>query len=340
MDLAKFDYDLPPALIAQSPVANRSQSRLLHVADDMQNMIFDQITSLLRPGDLMITNNTRVVAARLYGAKPSGGKVEIMLERMRDEQHALVQLKSSKSIKQGQIIVIAEDAEVVVLKRDQAFFELEFKGLSVQACLEKYGNLPLPPYINRAPEKQDLNRYQTVYARQPGAVAAPTAGLHFDESLLNQIESLGVSRCELTLHVGAGTFQPVRVENITDHKMHQENYEIGEQAIKSLAETRKCGGRIIAIGTTTVRALESAFAYNQLNEPCKQPTDIFIYPGFEFNVVDAMVTNFHLPKSTLLMMVSAFAGYETVMRAYKHAIDNSYRFFSYGDAMFLHKQAS
>ena len=335
MDIAKFDYDLPAALIAQSPVANRSQSRLLNVENPMQDLVFNQVTSLLRPGDLIITNNTKVIAARLQGRKPTGGKVEIMLEQVLDTSRVLAMLKSSKAIKTGQQILIGSDVEVSVLGRHQAFFELAFSGLPVQTCLEKYGQLPLPPYIKRAPQEKDDQRYQTVYAREPGAVAAPTAGLHFDEDLLNEIQRLGVQRCELTLHVGAGTFQPVRVQNIKEHKMHQERYEINEQVVSAIARTREQGGRVVAVGTTTVRALESAYVYNQLKAPCNQPTEIFIYPGFEFKVVDALITNFHLPKSTLLMMVSAFAGYETIMQAYQHAIAKGYRFFSYGDAMFL-----
>ena len=338
MDIGKFDYELPEALIAQSPVADRSQSRLLNVVADMQDLIFNQITTLLKPGDLLVTNNTRVIAARLHGKKTSGGKVEIMLEKVLDTQHALAQLRSAKSIKDGQQILIADDVTVLVLKRDSGFFKLEFTGLPVEECLDKYGQLPLPPYIKRSPEVLDSSRYQTVYARQPGAVAAPTAGLHFDESLLKEVDSLGVNRCEITLHVGAGTFQPVRVHNIAEHKMHREYYEVNENAVESIANTQKRGGSVIAVGTTTVRALESAYAFNQLGKSCKQPTDIFIYPGFKFNVVDAMVTNFHLPKSTLLMMVCAFAGYDTVMHAYQHAIASGYRFFSYGDAMFLNRK--
>ena len=340
MDIDKFDYVLPEALIAQTPMANRSQSRLLNVADEWQDLIFNQITSLLNPGDLLVANNTKVIAARLHGNKPSGGKIEVMLEQVLDQNHVLAQLKSSKSIKDGQQILIGDDVEMVVLMREQGFFKLELTGLSVEACLDKYGQLPLPPYIKRDPGKHDDSRYQTVYAKQAGAVAAPTAGLHFDEALIREIESAGVNRCEITLHVGAGTFQPVRVSNITEHKMHQEYYEINEAVIDAIADTRKHGGRVIAVGTTTVRALESAYAFNQLNVACKQPTDIFIYPGYNFKVVDALITNFHLPKSTLLMMVSAFAGYETIMQAYQHAISRGYRFFSYGDAMFLNKNQS
>ncbi len=338
MDISKFDYDLPEALIAQTPVANRSESRLLNVAGELQDLDFNQITMLLNPGDLLITNNTKVIAARLQGKKPTGGKVEIMLEQVLDTRRVLAQIKSGKSIKTGQIIQLADDVEVVVRGRTREFFELEFIGLAVQACLDKYGQTPLPPYIRRAPEEQDDRRYQTVYASQSGAVAAPTAGLHFDDRLLNEIESAGVNRCELTLHVGAGTFQPVRVTNITEHKMHQEYYEISDRVVQSIAKTRRCGGRVIAVGTTTVRALESAYDVNELQQPCQQPTDIFIYPGFRFNVVDALLTNFHLPRSTLLMMVCAFAGYETIMQAYQHAISTGYRFFSYGDAMFLNRE--
>ena len=223
------------------------------------------------------------------------------------------------------------------MKREQAFFKLKLTGLSIQDCLDKYGQLPLPPYIKRDPQERDDSRYQTVYAKESGAVAAPTAGLHFDQALIDEIESAGVNRCEITLHVGAGTFQPVRVSNITEHTMHSEYYEISETVIDAIADTHQQGGRVIAVGTTTVRALESAYAFNQLSSACNQPTDIFIYPGYTFKVVDALITNFHLPKSTLLMMVSAFAGYETIRQAYQHAIAQGYRFFSYGDAMFLNK---
>ena len=337
MDLSRFDYHLPESLIAQTPVADRTQSRLLCVGDHLEDMQFAQLPGLLNPGDLVVMNNTKVIPARLFGVKPTGGKIEIMLERITGESTALAQIKSSKSMKEGQKVIISDDVNVVVKGKIDNFFEVEFSEKSVLSVLEQYGQLPLPPYIKRHPDDTDDSRYQTVYAKQAGAVAAPTAGLHFDQDMLRKIKEQGVQIHELTLHVGAGTFQPVRVDDITQHKMHNEWFEVGEQTVTAINNARQSGGRIIAVGTTTVRALESAFKLNQLRKPIAAETDIFIYPGFKFNVVDALVTNFHLPKSTLLMMVSAFADYDRVLRAYQYAVENEYRFFSYGDAMFLER---
>ncbi len=339
MDLSRFDYHLPECLIAQTPAADRSCSRLLYVAGPLQDMLFTQFIDLLNPGDLVVMNNTKVIPARLFGAKPTGGKVEIMLERITGEFTALAQLKSSKSIKPKQEIIVSDEIRLIVKDKNESFYELESKQEKFEDILSEHGQLPLPPYIKRIPDQADDSRYQTVYAKQSGAVAAPTAGLHFDHKMLKTIKKSGIEIQELTLHVGAGTFQPVRVDDVTKHKMHQEWFEIGENVIEKIKQTQNRGGRVIAIGTTTVRALESAFSINQLEKPLQAETDIFIYPGFEFKVVDALLTNFHLPKSTLLMLVSAFAGYDKVMQAYRHAVKSEYRFFSYGDAMFLEKGA-
>lgn len=337
MDLSQFDYDLPESLIAQSPVTDRVRSRLLNVGDELEDMQFMQLPDLLKSGDLLILNNTKVIQARLFGKKPTDGKVEIMIERITGESTALVQLKSNKSIKPGQEIIVGGDVSLRVVNKTEYFYELESDQLAFESVLADFGQLPLPPYIKRNPNDKDDSRYQTVYAKQIGAVAAPTAGLHFDQNLLQTIQTKGVGVEELTLHVGAGTFKPVRTEDITQHKMHHEWFEIMDTTVKRILQTRNNGGRIIAVGTTTVRALESAFTMNGLEDAISAETDIFIYPGFEFKVVDALVTNFHLPKSTLLMMISAFAGYDRVMKAYRHAVDSNYRFFSYGDAMFLNR---
>ncbi len=338
MDLSQFDYHLPESLIAQVPAADRTQSRLLYIGDRLEDKQFSQLPDLLNPGDLLVINNTKVIPARLFGAKPTGGKVEIMLERITDNSTALVQIKSSKSIKEGQRIIIASQVNAIVKQKVGSFFKIELPETSIQSALDQHGSLPLPPYIKRSLDNTDDSRYQTVYAKQAGAVAAPTAGLHFNNKILTKIQNKGIEIVELTLHIGAGTFQPVRVDDITQHKMHKEWFEISSKVITQILQTRTAGGRIIAVGTTTVRALESAYKINKLKEPISAETDIFIYPGFEFNVVDALVTNFHLPKSTLLMLVSAFAGYDKVMQAYEHAVNSSYRFFSYGDAMFLENE--
>jgi S-adenosylmethionine:tRNA ribosyltransferase-isomerase len=348
MKLSDFDYNLPEALIARYPAAERTQSRLLclgrHDAQ-VQHRQFLDLLQLLKPGDLLVFNDTRVLAARLYGQKATGGKLEILVERLLSEREALVQMRVSKSPAPGSRIEFFSDQaelpplQAEVLGRQDAFFHLRFdcEG-TLTAALEQYGHMPLPPYIDREDESTDRNRYQTVYNRNPGAVAAPTAGLHFDEAMLAALTEKGVEQTFLTLHVGSGTFQPVRTEDVLEHKMHSEWIDVPDSTCQKIAACRAAGGRVIAVGTTSVRSLESAAAHavnNGVPEAFAGDTDIFIYPGYEFQVVDAMITNFHLPKSTLMMLISAFAGRDSVMAAYEQAVQEKYRFFSYGDAMFI-----
>ena len=335
MRLSDFDYDLPPELIAQHPAAERTASRLMHVdgrSGAIGDLRFPDIERLIGPDDLLVVNDTRVIKARLHGRKDSGGEVELLVERIESLRVALAQVRASKPPKAGRTIVVGEE-QVRVLGREGEFYRLEFPR-DVLAFLEARGEVPLPPYITHAADAGDEARYQTVYARSPGAVAAPTAGLHFDEKLLAALAAKGVRRASLTLHVGAGTFQPVRHDDIAKHVMHSEWYEIPQAAVDAVAETRKRGGRVIAVGTTALRALESAAASGELKAGCGD-TRLFIVPGYRFRVVERLVTNFHLPRSTLLMLVSAFAGVETMRRAYAHAVAGRYRFFSYGDAMLL-----
>ncbi len=338
MKKSDFNYLLPESLIAQRPLANRNASRLLCMNQDTGQITDRQFTDfidLISDRDLLVFNDTKVIPARLYGKKDSGGKVEILIERVIDEHHAIAHVKASKTPKAGAIIELANDYCCEVQGRAEDLFELEFKGYdNVLAILAKIGHIPLPPYITRADDRQDFSRYQTVFAKQPGAVAAPTAGLHFDEDILEKIQAKGIQTTFITLHVGSGTFQPVRVENLAEHLMHEEYFVVSSETVEAVQQTRARGGRVIAIGTTAVRALESASKTGQLI-PSFGDTDLFITPGYEFNSVDAMLTNFHLPESTLLMLVSAFAGHQAIMDAYQHAIDQYYRFFSYGDAMFL-----
>jgi S-adenosylmethionine:tRNA ribosyltransferase-isomerase len=334
----QFYYDLPDELIARQPTADRCGSKML-VLDgqkgDVEHRMFPDICTLVQPGDLMVFNNTRVIPARLFGQKETGGKVEMLVERVLDDHRVLAHLRSSKSPKQGAKLIFEGEVGVEVEGRDGDLFKLFFTGeKSVLALLETHGHMPLPPYIDRADNTADRERYQTVYAEKPGAVAAPTAGLHFDEPLLNKLRDSGVEMAYVTLHVGAGTFQPVRADNIRDHVMHSEVIDVPASVCEKIAETRKRGGRVIAVGTTSVRCLESAAANGDI-KPTHDDTDIFIYPGYKFNVVDALLTNFHLPESTLLMLVSAFSGYSKIMEAYREAVEQRYRFFSYGDAMFL-----
>ncbi|MCX4187139.1 tRNA preQ1(34) S-adenosylmethionine ribosyltransferase-isomerase QueA [Methylophaga sp. OBS4] len=338
MKTSDFQFDLPEELIAQYPSVERSASRLLALdgntgnVDDLQ---FTDLPKLLKPDDLLVFNNTKVMPARLLGHKDSGGKIEVLVERVLDHQRVLAHVRSSKSPTAGKKLLLEQNLQVVVLGRYDALFELKFLHVdSVMDALEQYGRLPLPPYIERDVDKADLERYQTVYARNPGAVAAPTAGLHFDEKMLQKLDEMGIETAQLTLHVGAGTFQPVRVEDITSHQMHSEVIEVPLSVCEQVAAARARGGRVIAVGTTSVRALESASRSGKI-QPFEGETDIFIYPGYQFKTVDAMVTNFHLSESTLLMLVSAFAGREHIMNAYQHAIARRYRFFSYGDAMFI-----
>jgi S-adenosylmethionine:tRNA ribosyltransferase-isomerase len=336
MQTSDFDYDLPEKLIAQYPLTERTASRLLHVKNnELSDKHFTDILNLIKPGDLLVFNNTKVIPARLHGKKESGGKVEVLVERVLDEHRVLAHVRASKSPKEGAVLLMESNLRVKMLARHDALFELYFDSeINVIDLLEQYGHMPLPPYIEREDEQSDQQRYQTVYAEKPGAVAAPTAGLHFDNELLEKLKQKNVDFAHVTLHVGAGTFQPVRCDNIKDHKMHSEYVEVSQQVVDQINKTRNSGGRIIAVGTTAVRSLESAAKEGEL-KAFYNDTDIFIYPGREFNVIDALITNFHLPQSTLLMLVCALAGYDNMMNAYKHAVENEYRFFSYGDAMFV-----
>lgn len=338
MKKSDFHFDLPPALIAQVPLPERSASRLLLVPPGdapFEDRGIRDLPALLREGDLLVFNDTRVIPARLFGNKATGGRVEILIERLLPRNEARVQIGASKTPKQGSRIALDAGGEAEVLDRDDAFHHLRFH---VDAPLEKWlldaGRLPLPPYIERMPDAADAERYQTVFARAPGAVAAPTAGLHFDEALLDALRARGIESGHVTLHVGAGTFQPMRVDSVHDHIMHSEWLNVGAELVQQVRRTRERGGRVIAVGTTVVRALESAMRDGEL-QPFAGETRIFIFPGYRIRSVDAMVTNFHLPESTLLMLVSAFAGRERILAAYAHAVHVRYRFFSYGDAMLL-----
>ncbi|BBP85239.1 MULTISPECIES: tRNA preQ1(34) S-adenosylmethionine ribosyltransferase-isomerase QueA [unclassified Pseudomonas] len=336
MRVADFHFELPEHLIARHPLSERRASRLLVLdgpTGELAHKGFADLLGYLRPGDLMVFNNTRVIPARLFGQKASGGKLEILVERVLDSHRVLAHVRSSKSPKPGSTLLIDGGAEATMLARHDALFELGFAE-EVLPLLDRLGHMPLPPYIDRPDEDADRERYQTVYARHAGAVAAPTAGLHFDEALLESIAAKGVETAFVTLHVGAGTFQPVRVERIEEHHMHREWLQVDQEVVDAVAACRARGGRVIAVGTTSVRSLESAARDGTL-KPFSGDTDIFIYPGKPFHVVDALVTNFHLPESTLLMLVSAFAGYPETMAAYAAAVEQGYRFFSYGDAMFI-----
>jgi len=333
-----FHFDLPEELIAQFPTKERAASRLLQldIADQsLHDRAFRDLPSLLRPNDLLVFNNTRVIPARLFAHKETGGKLEILVERIINEHEVLAHVRASKSPKTGSQIILENDTTVTMLGREGDLFHLRFESESgVLPVLDAIGHMPLPPYIQRDDETTDRERYQTVYSDVPGAVAAPTAGLHFDDVIMQQIADMGVKQAYVTLHVGAGTFQPVRVDDIRDHHMHSEWLEVSQAVCDAVAETRKAGGRVIAVGTTSVRSLESASRGGSL-KPFSGDTDIFIYPGYTFKTVDALITNFHLSESTLLMLVSAFAGYEFMKQAYQHAVEQKYRFFSYGDSMFI-----
>ncbi len=337
MRVDEFQYTLPEELIAQRPPARRRDSRLLVLdgrSGSIEDRQFSDITTLLRPGDLLVLNDTRVVPARLQGKKASGGALELLLERAVDERRFLAQVRASKSPKPGSGIQIG-DVEVKVVARHGDLFELELaNGHTLDALMRRHGQIPLPPYIRRPADAADGERYQTVYAKQEGAVAAPTAGLHFDHALLDEIRSAGVDTGMISLHVGAGTFQPVRCERVEEHVMHQERVAVSEALCLQIEGARSRGGRVVAVGTTTVRALESASSSGE-TVPFVGETDLFLYPGRAFRCVDALLTNFHLPESTLLMLVCAFAGRNNVLRAYRHAVADRYRFFSYGDAMFV-----
>lgn len=337
LTLNDFDYTLPAELIAQAPLAERSASRLLVVAEggNFTDRHFVDLPDYIHPGDLLVFNDTRVLHARLHGTKESGGQVEVLIERPVGPHEALAQVRASKSPKPGARLRLADAFDVEVLGRVGEFYHLRFPdGENLVELLECHGKLPLPPYIQRAAGDADETRYQTVFARTPGSVAAPTAGLHFDETVLARIRERGAQCAWLTLHVGAGTFQPVRVDDLGEHRMHRERYVIPQETVEAIAATRAAGGRVIAVGTTSMRALEAAAQDGPLAAGSGE-TEIFILPGFHFQVADALVTNFHLPKSTLLMLVSAFAGMDTIRRAYAHAVAERYRFFSYGDAMLL-----
>jgi len=335
--LADFDFELPPELVAQHPARERSGSRLLDGRGRLPvDRGFAELPQLLQPGDLLVFNDTRVIKARLFGEKASGGAVQALVERVLPGHEVLAHLRASKSPKAGSRVRFADAFDAEVLGRagpDDALFHLRFPADPL-ALLQAHGHVPLPPYITHADAPEDEARYQTVFAVRPGAVAAPTAALHFDEALLQALEQRGVKRAAVTLHVGAGTFQPVRSENLAEHRMHSEWFEVAETTVQAVAATRSAGGRVVAIGTTTLRALESAARDGELRAGAAE-TDIFITPGFDFRVVDQLITNFHLPKSTLMMLVSAFAGYDQVRALYRHAIEARYRFFSYGDAMLL-----
>lgn len=355
MRTEEFDFVLPEQLIAQHPPERRGASRLLYAHDGvLEDCRFADLLRLVRPNDVLVLNDTRVIKARLFGSKESvtksrnslsakadekltGGKVEVLVERVLSEHEVLAQVRASKSPKAGSRLLLADTLTVEVLGREGEFFQLRFAAEDdVLALLERYGQLPLPPYITHAADGEDEQRYQTVFARAAGAVAAPTAGLHFDEAMLQALRDKGVRIAYVTLHVGAGTFQPVRAEHIHEHAMHSERYEIPQATVETIAQARAAGGRVIAVGTTSLRALESAAASGALMAGSGE-TRIFITPGYRFRVVDALLTNFHLPRSTLLMLVCAFGGMEDMLAAYRHAVEKEYRFFSYGDAMLIER---
>lgn len=346
MDLSDFDYDLPPELIAQQPLTRRTDSRLLHVKPSRPpdpSSLFDRrfadLPGLLRRGDLLVVNDSRVIAARLLGHKESGGRVEIMIERVTGTHHATAMIKASKSPGPGTRIKLDNQDELTVDGRDGMFFKVSFDRPAA-VVIEQAGRLPLPPYIDRAPALSDAQRYQTVYASQPGSVAAPTAGLHFDEAMFDELARQEIEKASVTLHVGAGTFSPVRVDDISQHEMHSEHFWIPPEAVAAVKRCRERGGRVIAVGTTSLRSLESAAVGGpeRLIAAGEAETKLFISPGYEFKVVDALITNFHLPRSTLLMLVASLAGLDNIRAAYAHAIAQRYRFFSYGDAMLIDSQ--
>ncbi|MBI4293320.1 MAG: tRNA preQ1(34) S-adenosylmethionine ribosyltransferase-isomerase QueA [Betaproteobacteria bacterium] len=337
MTLDDFDYELPPELIAQHPASRRASSRLLRVsAGELHDCRFSELPQFLASGDLLVFNDTRVIKARLLGKKQTGGRIEVLIERMLGSHEALAQIRASHAPRAGMRLLLGEAIEAEVTARVDDLYRLRFTGeVPLAELLDRHGTVPLPPYIARQPIAEDERRYQTVYARSPGAAAAPTAGLHFDEAMLAALRAAGVELAFLTLHVGAGTFQPVRTQDLSQHRMHAEAYEIPAQTAAAIAAARGRGNRVIAVGTTSVRALEASAARHGKVAEGVGETDLFITPGYRFRVVDRLLTNFHLPKSTLLMLVSAFAGVETVRHAYRHAIAQRYRFFSYGDAMLI-----
>ena len=346
MRVADFSFDLPEELIARYPKADRTASRLMSLdgnSGTIEDLNFLNIVDQLQQGDLLVFNNTRVIPARMFGKKSTGGQIEVLVERLIDERRFLAHIRSSKSPKVGSEIILEGKVTATMVARHGALFELKVHGEQpVLAMLDEIGHMPLPPYIDRPDEESDRERYQTVYNEKPGAVAAPTAGLHFDQALLETLKAKGINFAFVTLHVGAGTFQPVKVEEIADHIMHAEYVEVPEETVELINTTKANGKRVVGVGTTSVRSLESAAKANKDNDDLLSTfygdTDIFITPGYEFKVIDALITNFHLSESTLLMLVSAFSGYDNIMAAYKHAVEQQYRFFSYGDAMFLTKK--
>ena len=340
MLIEEFDFDLPQHLIAQAPLQERDSSRLLVLNKNTKSFSdkkFTDFVDLLNTNDLLIFNDTRVIKARLFGKKITGGKVEIMIERILDNHHALAHLKTSKKIFDGTIFEVNEDVSVKVVRKEKDLFYIEFSSnLSSYDILEKHGHIPLPPYIERSADKSDENRYQTIYAKESGAVAAPTAGLHFTDEIFKALNDKKIKYTFLTLHVGAGTFQPVRENDLDHHQMHSESFNVPDKTIQMIDDAKSKNGRIIAIGTTVLRALESKFSEETIQSGFKE-TSIFIKPGYTFKIVDALLTNFHLPKSTLFILVSAFSGSDTMKKLYQHAIKNEYRFFSYGDATFIER---
>jgi S-adenosylmethionine:tRNA ribosyltransferase-isomerase len=336
MKKSDFNYHLPSELIAQKPLPQRSASRLLQLnkqTGSITDARFTEFIDMLLPQDLLVFNDTKVIPARLFASKVTGGKVEILIERIENQHQALAHVRASKSPKADSLLLLQDGTVCRVLGREHDLFRLNFEtDKDVLSVLTEIGHMPLPPYIDRLDDQEDLDRYQTVYAKQAGAVAAPTAGLHFDDDIMLQLEQKGIPRTFITLHVGSGTFQPVRVDDLAQHVMHSEYFQVSEACVEAVRNTKANGGRVVAIGTTAVRALESASQLGELQSGCGD-TQLFITPGYNFRTVDAMLTNFHLPESTLLMLISAFAGYDSIMNAYQHAIEQRYRFFSYGDAM-------
>ncbi|WP_206483889.1 tRNA preQ1(34) S-adenosylmethionine ribosyltransferase-isomerase QueA [Thalassotalea sp. G2M2-11] len=348
MRVADFSFELPEELIARYPKENRTASRLMTLdgnSGEIQDLHFVDILEHINAGDLLVFNNTRVIPARMFGQKASGGKIEVLVERLLDDKRFLAHVRASKSPKVGSELLLEGKVKATMVARHDALFEIEVHAeQNILHILEEIGHMPLPPYIDRPDEDSDKERYQTVYNEKPGAVAAPTAGLHFDDALLKKIAEKGAELAFVTLHVGAGTFQPVRVDEIADHVMHAEYVEVPQTVVDQIKQTKANGGRVIAVGTTSVRSIESAAqvakAKGQALQEFYGDTDIFITPGYQFEVIDALITNFHLSESTLLMLVSAFAGYENIMTAYQHAVQEKYRFFSYGDAMLLTKKTT
>ncbi len=344
MKLSDFDFKLPSALIARYPNKNRTHSRLLVAKNKVIDSIFYKLGNYLKPGDLLVLNDTKVMPARLYAKKETGTQVEILIERIFDNEYALAMMRANRTLKINSQLILSGTMRIQIIARENNLYRLKFIGITTFNALVKFGHIPIPPYLNRCDEKLDIERYQSVFAKKLGAIAAPTAGLHFDKMLLKSLKKKYIDHTFITLHIGSGTFTPIRLEHVEQHKMHSEYFAINQSAVAKINKAKLNGGRIVAVGTTVVRALESACLTNkyifrspELNA-YTQETDIFIYPGFDFKIVDAMISNFHLPKSSLLILVSAFAGYDNIKHIYQHAISQKYRFFSYGDAMLLFRK--